>query len=59
MGHSTLRLKTYQKTNYATDHEVEKSYIPLPSIERYISKLVNISKIDPRIERIALNLAQK
>ena len=38
---------------------VEKEYIPLPPIHKYISKLVNISKIDPKVERLALQLASK
>lgn len=39
--------------------DVEKSYIPPPSVERYISKLVNMAKIDPRVEHLALTLSRK
>ncbi len=37
--------------------EVEKEYVPPPSVQKYISKLVNIAKIDPKVERLALQLA--
>ncbi len=37
--------------------EVEKEYVPPPSVEKYISKLVNTAKIDPKVERLALSLA--
>ncbi|MCP8307671.1 MAG: transcription initiation factor IIB [archaeon] len=36
--------------------ETEKEYIPPTSVGRYVSKLVNIIKIDPKVERLALNL---
>jgi transcription initiation factor TFIIB len=39
--------------------EVENNYIPPPSIWKYISKLVNIGKIDPKIERLAITIARK
>lgn len=39
--------------------EVEKSYVPPPSVQRYISKMVNTAKINPKIERLALHLASK
>jgi transcription initiation factor TFIIB len=39
--------------------EVEKTYVPPPSLEKYISKLVNITKIDPKVERLALYLMKK
>ncbi|MCL5672540.1 MAG: transcription factor IIB [Nitrososphaerota archaeon] len=39
--------------------EVEKEYVPPPSVEKYISKLVNIAKIDARVERLALTLSRK
>ncbi len=39
--------------------EVETEYIPPPSIWKYISKLSNIAKIDPKVERLALHLARK
>jgi len=38
--------------------EVESSYIPPPSVGKYISKIVNISKIDPKVERLALQLSR-
>lgn len=34
----------------------EKEYIPPTSVGRYVSKLVNIIKIDPKVERLALNI---
>jgi transcription initiation factor TFIIB len=37
--------------------EVEKEYVPPPSVEKYISKLVNVAKIDPKTERLALFIA--
>jgi transcription initiation factor TFIIB len=37
--------------------EVEKEYMPAASVEKYISKLANIAKIDPRTERLALWIA--
>ncbi|MDG6920116.1 MAG: transcription factor IIB [Nitrososphaerota archaeon] len=39
--------------------EVEKEYVPPPSVEKYISKLVNIAKIDTRVEHLALTLSRK
>ncbi|MAH21782.1 MAG: transcription factor IIB [Thaumarchaeota archaeon] len=39
--------------------EVEKDYVPPTSVERYISKLVNMAEIDPKVERLALSLASK
>ena len=39
--------------------EVEKDYVPPPSVEKYISKLVNMAKIDPKVEHLALNLSRK
>jgi len=36
--------------------ETEKEYIPPTSVGRYVSKLVNVIKIDPKVERLALNL---
>ena len=39
--------------------EVEKEYIPPPSVEKYISKLVNTAKINPKVEHRALELASK
>lgn len=40
-------------------NEVEGKYVPPPSVEKYIAKLVNIAKIAPRVERLALSLASK
>ncbi len=34
-------------------------YIPPPSVQKYISKLVNKEKINPRVERLALDLSEK
>src|SRR5271157_4092755 len=39
--------------------DVEKDYIPPPSVEKYISKLINTAKIDPRVEHLALTLSSK
>lgn len=39
--------------------EVEKEYIPPPSVEKYISKLVNTAKIHPKVEHLALNLSRQ
>lgn len=39
--------------------EVEPHYLPPPSIQKYISKLVNMEKINPRVERLALDLADR
>ncbi len=39
--------------------EVENTYIPPPTVQKYISKLVNKEKINPRVERIALELADR
>jgi transcription initiation factor TFIIB len=39
--------------------EVEKDYVPPPSVEKYISKLINMAKIDPKVEHLALNLSRK
>lgn len=40
-------------------NEVENNYIPPPSVQKYISKLVNKEKINPRVERLALEFAEK
>ncbi|MBI3858841.1 MAG: transcription factor IIB [Thaumarchaeota archaeon] len=37
--------------------EVEKEYVPPPSVEKYISKLINTAKIDARVEHLALKLS--
>jgi transcription initiation factor TFIIB len=39
--------------------EVEVRYLPPPSVQKYISKLVNLEKINPRVERLALDLADR
>ncbi len=39
--------------------EVEKEYVPPPSVEKYISKLINTAKIDPKVEHLALTLSRK
>lgn len=39
--------------------EVEKEYVPPPSVSKYISKLINVAKIDPKVERLALFIAGK
>lgn len=39
--------------------EVEESYVPIPLIEKHISKLVNIAKLDGWSERVAIQLATK
>ncbi|MBI3022290.1 MAG: transcription initiation factor IIB [Thaumarchaeota archaeon] len=39
--------------------DVEKNYIPPPSVEKHISKLVNLAKIDPRVEHLALNVSRQ
>ena len=33
-------------------------HVPPPSVEKYISKLVNMAKIDPRVEHLALTLSR-
>ena len=40
-------------------NEVEKNYVPPPTVQKYISKLVNKEKINPKVERIALDLADR
>ncbi len=40
-------------------NEVEKTYVPPPSVQKYISKLVNKEKINTRVERLALDLADR
>jgi transcription initiation factor TFIIB len=39
--------------------DVEKGYVPPPSVEKYISKLVNMAKINPKVEHLALILSRK
>jgi transcription initiation factor TFIIB len=39
--------------------EVVKDYVPPPSVEKYISKLVNMAKIDARVEHLALTISRK
>jgi len=39
--------------------EVEKDYVPPPSVEKYISKLINMAKIDPKVELLALTLSRE
>jgi len=38
--------------------DVERDYVPPPSVEKHISKLVNLAKIDPRVEHLALQLSR-
>ncbi|MEM4311256.1 MAG: TFIIB-type zinc ribbon-containing protein [Nitrososphaerales archaeon] len=38
--------------------ETNSNYIPPPSMSKYISKLVNLAELNPRLERLALNLAE-
>jgi len=38
--------------------DVEKDYVPPPSVEKYISKLINTAKIDPKVEHLALTLSR-
>lgn len=40
-------------------HEVLPDYIPPPSVDRYISRLINLARISPRVERLALMLSSK
>lgn len=40
-------------------NEVEKSYVPPPTVQKYISKLVNKEKINTKVERLALDLADR
>jgi transcription initiation factor TFIIB len=40
-------------------NQVEHNYIPPPSVQKYISKLVNKEKINPRVERLALELSER
>ena len=39
--------------------EVEKEYVPPQDVDKYISKLVNFAKINPRVERMALFLLRQ
>ena len=39
--------------------EVQKDYVPLHSLESYISKLVNIANLDPKIERLAITISSQ
>ena len=39
--------------------EVEREYVPPTSVEKYVSKLVNLAKLDPKVERLSLLLASK
>ncbi|MCD6511949.1 MAG: transcription initiation factor IIB [Thaumarchaeota archaeon] len=39
--------------------EIEDGHIPPPSIDRYIDKFVNVLKLNPKIEEIALKLFEK
>jgi transcription initiation factor TFIIB len=39
--------------------EVEKDYLPAPHIEKYISKIVNLGNLDPKIEILALQLCRQ
>jgi transcription initiation factor TFIIB len=39
--------------------DVERDYVPPPSVEKHISKLVNLAKIDPRVEHLALQLSRQ
>lgn len=40
-------------------NEVESNYVPPPTVQKYISKLVNKEKINTRVERLALELAER
>jgi transcription initiation factor TFIIB len=38
---------------------IDTAYVPPPPIQKYISKLVNKEKINPRVERLALEIAER
>ncbi len=40
-------------------NQVENNYVPPPSVQKYISKLVNREKINAKVERLALELADR
>ncbi len=40
-------------------NEAENNYVPPPSVKKFISKLVNKEKINTRVERLALELAER
>lgn len=56
---SRIDKRTVAKHYRLLVNEVEPEYIPPPPIWKYISKLVNVSKIDPKVERLALQLAKE
>ena len=39
--------------------EVEKEYVPPQSVDKYISKLINMAKINPKVELVALTLSRQ
>ena len=39
--------------------DVETGYVPPPSVEKHISKLVNLAKIDQRVEHLALSVSRQ
>jgi len=39
--------------------EVEKEYVPPQSVDKYISKLINMAKINPKVELMALSLSRQ
>jgi transcription initiation factor TFIIB len=53
---ANVAAKYYRNLRVQGNNEV---YIPPPSVQKYISKLVNKEKINPRVERLALELSDK
>ncbi len=56
---SQIDKRTVAKYYRLVLNEVERDYVPQPSICKYISKLVNLAKIDTKVERVALRIANE
>ena len=58
--HTNYQINQIQKSNTVPSEDPHISSIPsIFAIDNYISKLANIAKIDTKIERLALEIAQK
>ena len=58
--HTNYQINQNQKSNAILSEDSDISSIPsIFAIDNYISKLANIAKIDTKIERLALEIAQK
>ncbi|GBC74883.1 hypothetical protein HRbin06_00190 [archaeon HR06] len=55
---ANVDLKTAGKYYRFLLKEIDSSYVPPLSLDKYISKLINLAKLNPKLEKLALELAE-